>query len=311
MSHQNKESLTHQIEKMLVSKLRAGESKFEVKRDGSYRNYIYSYSTLRTYLRAANDFCHYCKTEHGCKTVDQCRPYADEWLTLRAELSPWTAHMERSALAKLYQCPSTEFMKLPPRTRDQIRRSRGPAQRDAHFSEKKNQDLIDFCRSTGPRRAELAALTGDKLVDKDGNPYVTGDAYILFDKGTKGGKVRIAPVISNSKKVIELMRKAGPGKVFPKIHSCADIHGYRAEYANALYKMHTRPLEICEREPFYNKEHFNGKDRPKGGLDKDSVYRFRTGEFAGQWLDKRAMLIASRALGHNRISVFASNYWRG
>lgn len=115
-------------------------------------------------------------------------------------------------------------------------------------------------------------------------------------------------MMGDPEKVIALMKKAGSGKVFPKVHDGADVHHYRAVYAAQIYRQHARDLKTCESERFYNKEHFNGKDKPRGGFDRDSVYRFRKGNLAGQWLDKKAMLAASQALGHNRISVFASNY---
>lgn len=35
----------------------------------------------------------------------------------------------------------------------------------------------------------------------------------------------------------------GEEKVWQHVHKSADIHGYRAEYATAMYKAHARPIE--------------------------------------------------------------------
>ena len=49
--------------------------------------------------------------------------------------------------------------------------------------------------------------------------------------------------------------------------------------------------------------------RPIATLNHDEIYYCR-GDRKGTWLDKKAMLVASKALGHNRISIIASNYLR-
>lgn len=302
MSHQSKPSLVYQIEAALTDKLRIGESKHTAKRNGTAQDGIYSWATFRAYMKHCNYFAAYCKQAHGCKTLDDCRPHVNEWLQSRFDLSSWTVKLEASALAKLYGCRTTDFISTPSRHWEEITRSRGAKARDAHFSEARHPDLVAFCRSTGLRASELRALRGDKLIFRNGLPY------ILVDSGSKGGKVREAPVIGDKEKVVAMMRTAGKGKVFPKLPAAADIHGYRAEYAAAIYKANARDRAACEKEDFYSPQHQNGRGRPRGGLDRDSVYRFRSPAMKGRWLDKQAMLAASRALGHNRIDVFAKHY---
>ena len=68
-----------------------------------------------------------------------------------------------------------------------------------------------------------------------------------------------------------------------------------------MYKAHAREIEDI---PY---------DRVNKGTArkfKGDVYVCRKDE-AGRKLDKAAMLICSKALGHNRISVVADNYIRG
>lgn len=83
--------------------------------------------------------------------------------------------------------------------------------------------------------------------------------------------------------------------------NCADIHGYRAEYATAIYKAHARAIEEIP---------YDRVNRGTGRRYQSEVYTCRKDE-AGKKLDKAAMLICSKALGHNRISVVADNYIRG
>lgn len=292
MGHKNKKTLTKQIQDRFDNMLAIGESKKEAKKDGTYIEHIYSWNTYRTYMKHANYFAQYCKNKYCCQTLEECRQYADEWLESRADLSAFTLKLEVSALAKLYRETSNDFVKVKSRQRKNITRSRGEKVRDSHFSEKRNAELVDFCKSTGLRRRELALLTGDKLRKIDGKHQ------ILIDKGAKGGRKRMVPIIGNTKNVIELMEKAGSDKVFTKIPQGADVHGYRRDYAKKLYEMHARPIE----EIPYDKYSYKS-----GKYTQSDVYACRKDK-KGIKYDKKAMRIVTEALGHSRISVIAGHY---
>ena len=135
-------------------------------------------------------------------------------------------------------------------------------------------------------------MTGDKLVQKN-NQY-----YIIVNRGSKGGRYREAVVIGNIENVKRLMNKAGQERTFNKIPEGADIHGYRAEYATALYNKLARPIE----ELPYDAIHPG-----IGILYQSDVYNCRKDRKGIKW-DKKAMLEVSKALGHNRISVIAGHY---
>lgn len=303
MPKAGKASLVRQIQEALEGRLAIGESKHLAKQNGTANEGIYSWNTFKTYMKHANYFASYCKQEHGSKTLSDCRQYVDKWLESRSNLSPYTQKLEASALAKVYGCSTKDFIQTATRNRDDITRSRGDKTRDAHFSEEKNRDFVDFCKGTGLRRSELAQLTGDKLVYRDGKPF------IFVSEGTKGGRARYSPITGEKAKIEQMMRSAGTNKVFDHIPNGADVHGYRADYATAIYNENARDLETCKKSPFYNPEHSNGKGHAKGGYDRDSVYHMR-GTHKGEWLDKQAMEIASEALGHNRISVVGEHYIR-
>ena len=295
MSHRNKRSLVRQIQDVYDSKLAIGESKHQDKINGTASGKIYSWSTYSTYLRHANYFGAWCKEQHGCKTLDDCRPYVKEWMDSRSNLSAYTRKMEVCALGKLYGCKSEDFgVDTGHRVRADITRSRLDAVRDSHFSYERNSDLVDFCRSTGARRRELSCLTGDKLIERD------GQYFVRFDVGTKGGRVREAPVIGNVDLVVRYMRSAGSELVFPHISSACDIHSFRADYCTALYKMTAREIRDIP---------YDRVNQGSGRLYQSDVYYCR-GELKGIALDKKAMNVCSEALGHSRNEIISRHYVR-
>ena len=285
MSHKNKVPLVDQVKQALDSKLAIGRSKHQDKLTENEKkeitsNYIYSWETYRNYLKHGCYFVLWCKEKYRCKTLEQCRNHVNEWLETRKALSASTQKLEASSLAKIFGCSTTEFIKTDCRLRADIKRSRGTKKRDKHFSETNNRELVEFCRATGLRRAELAALIGNCLKEED------AQYFIIVRSGSKGGKYREVPVIGNIDLVVQLMNKAGNKKVWDKIHNAADIHSYRGDYATAIYLANARPLDQIPKCDCY----YCRKDKK------------------GVWYDKEAMKITSKALGHNRISVIAEHY---
>ena len=299
-------SLTKQIQDIFDSKLAIGESKYQDKLEGKKtfnditaltQDKIYSWATYKSYMKQANYFAKYCKEQYGCRTLDECKPYINEWLQKQIEegKSAYTQKLRACSLAKLYNCKSTDFIKTEVRNRENISRSRGVKVRDKHFAEHKHKDLVEFCRATGLRRKELRVLTGDKLVyKKEEDKY-----YIKVNVGSKGGRERLAPVIGNVKIVVERMKSVGINKVFDKVPLAADIHSYRADYATAIYNAHARPIDELKLKCNLG---------VKGGNTGD-VYVCR-GDLKGVVYDRKAMKVASKALEHNRISVIAAHYIR-
>lgn len=248
------------------------------------RQRIYSINSFKTYEKHINYFLNYCKqTYPGAerRTLEQCREYVPEWLEMRIDqgLSAFTIKTEAAALGKLYACPIGDFgVDFPVRHREDITRSRYPAERDHGFSLTKNAEIIEFVRSTGLRRSELENLKGGQL-NFDHNL----DMYLTV-KG-KGGKVRKVPVIGNNQLVLRKMMETKQGcKVWNKVPSCMDVHSYRGEYAKAIYNANARD-----------------------DIPVDERYCCR-GDMKGRHFDKKAMRIASNALGHNRIDVIAEHY---
>ena len=298
MSHKNKITLEKQVSDRIKECLRYGHSKHEDKRAGIADQYIYSYSTAKAYSKHCMYFVAWGKQSerireelgHKPRTLEELRPYAADWIRERSGLSAYTVKMEVSALGKLYG----ERIEVETKgtRRANITRNRGAAKRDAHFSEERNSELVNFCRCVGCRRSELAKMRAEDLRE--------GPA--IWIRG-KGGRERIAPIVGDPDEVRRALEYLATLDGRQKIHSAADIHSYRAEYARRVYEQTARPVE-----------ELRGKmiDTGKQGSDGRSIYKSALyicrGDQAGTIFDRAAMLRASAALGHDRESVVGEHY---
>lgn len=313
-----------------------GESKKEAVANGTDRGKIFSFNTYQTYWKHTKYFLKYIKETHPeCTTLKSAKKYVNEWLQMRTDqgLSAWTIQTEAKALSKLYgiQPDDEGYFKPPKRNREDIKRSRGDRVRDRHFSEENNDELVKFCKGTGLRRSELMELRGKDLVTRSQIEYeiarlnalpagersaaadkrlemlqdtrLFDEEYFTHVRNGKGGRERLSPIIGRfAGQIIGRIRETpAEEKVWQYVNTNADIHGYRAEYATAIYKTHVRPIQDIP----YDRVH-----RGTGRRYQSEVYTCRKDE-AGKKLDKAAMLVCSKALGHNRISVVADNYIRG
>lgn len=282
MSHKNKESMLKQVSDILGPMFKISTSKHSDKELNVTKDRIYSKNTLKEYIRFTDYFCQYCKKVYNCKTVSDCREHVNDYLKMAIERGDSVSSLKTyaSAIGKLYGCSTTEFIDTGIRHRNEITRSRNKVIRDANFSIDNNKKFVDFCKSTGLRRREITMLTGNNLIIKNGK------IYLDITKGTKGGRPRKVEVIGDVVNVKRLIESAGEKKVFDRIPNAADIHSYRSEYANALYKKYART-----------------------DIPQNDKYVCRN-DFKGLVLDKKAMKIVSNNLGHNRISVFPQSYLR-
>ena len=313
-----------------------GESKKEAVANGTEKEKIFSFNTYKSYWKHTKYFIKYIKENHPeCTTLKSAKKYVNEWLQARVDqgLSAWTVQLEAKAMGKLYGIsPDDEnYFKPPKRNREDIKRSRGDRVRDKHFSKTNNDELIKFCKGTGLRRAELGELRGKDLVTREEieaeisqiesrpaeelTPADTKRLEMLQDtrlfegdyfthvRNGKGGRERMSPIIGpNTEQIVERIKSTpAEEKVWQHIHQSADIHGYRAEYATIIYKAKARAIEEIP---------YDRVNRGTGRKYQSEVYTCRKDE-AGRKLDKAAMLVCSKALGHNRIEVVANNYIRG
>ena len=328
-------SLVRQVQDVLKSKLRIGKPKHIAKKQGKAFDGIYSWSTYENYLAKACDFVKWAKEYHAGgsgsigvvggvsvssvsgsnggvsgsnsvtssdnipRTLEDCRKYADVYLQKHIDegYSPYTQKLIACALAKLYGCSTMDFIPTQVRHRANITRSRkckDNGKGKAKFSESRNQEFVDFCRATGLRRHEIKQLKPENL----GHDEITG-RYMLINIKGKGGKVRECPIVSYKEGAVDMgaidmvvnrMKNTPAGQlIWSKIPSRADIHSYRADYCRVVYEQHARPINM---------------------IPKNERYHCRS-DLKGVVYDKRAMAVASRALGHNRIGVIAGHYLGG
>lgn len=293
MGHKNKyiprpDSIAHQIKKGYSSKFAFGESKHQAKEDKTSSGKIFSYKTAKTYIEQMNRFANYCKDTYGEKNVNNMRSYCDSYIQkLKDEnKSPYTQKLVVSSFTKFYGDKSTDYLATDRRERQNITRSRNEAVRDKYFNETKNNSLVQFCQSTGLRRRELENLKGSDL------RQTSQGTYYLDIRGetTKGGRPREVRIIGDVENVVNKCNQAGNGLVWGKVHSGADIHSYRHDYAYSVYMAYARDVD---------------------SLPKEEVWHCKN-ELNGLNLDKEALLEVSHNLGHNRLEVtinYLSHYF--
>lgn len=338
MGRKNKsysKDLHQQVYARLTGMQAFGESKREAVANGMDREKIFSVNTYKTYWKHTKYFIAYIKEHHPeCTTLKSAKKYVNEWLQHRVDqgLSAWTIQAEAKAMGKLYGITpeDKDYFTPPKRNRQDIKRSRGVRVRDKHFSKTNNDELIRFCRGTGLRRAELESLKGSDLVTREQieaeisrieslpaserSPGVERHLAVLKDTrmfgceffthvcSGKGGRERMSPIIGKDVGMIveRIQNTPADEKVWKFVHQSADIHSYRGDYATTIYKATARPIEEIP---------YDRVNRGTGRRYQSEVYVCRKDE-AGKKLDKAAMLVCSKALGHNRISVVADNYIR-
>lgn len=287
-----RKNIKKQIGHEIRSQFCPGKSKRDARAEQGKRNPdgIYSYSTRKNYLRWCIAFAewHAAKyPEEKYFSLEQIRNRVPEWIREqierheRGELSAWTIRLQVAAVSKAYHCTSGRWeVDLPKRKRKDIKRSRRETTTDRHVSEKTNADLIAFLQSTGLRRHEVAALRPSEIQQTENGWTVT----VLQGKG---GKRRTVPVIPGNEDLLQrLSELPADQKIFKKIPQQMDVHGYRRQYAQAMYQRFARPLEELNRKEKY----------------------FCRRDLAGVVYDRAAMRTVSLFLGHNRIDVIANNY---
>ena len=158
--------------------------------------------------------------------------------------------------------------------------------------------MVNACRHVGFRRSELEACKADDLIKR-------GEQWYVCIIG-KGGRYREAPVIDNDADTLVYIKGLNGRN---HVHNGADIHSYRADYATAIYKQHAQPIAALRGKKIDYTALTGKRDRNGEHIYKSAICYGRA-DHKGLALDRRAMLMASQALGHNREDVFANHYIR-
>lgn len=269
---------------------------------GEDNSKIRSFSTLENYRKECQEFAAWARGHHPGETIntlEKLRSYAEEYLTRSKPngepYSAWTICKERAAIAKLYGVSCGDILKdAPERSRDDIKRSRGKDWAEVKPIDKQ-PDYEALGRGAGLRKADFSRVRKEDI-EQDSK----GRVLVHVDKG-KGGKARYIVVLPEyADRVLSIRDKANDGeRVIPAgmVPNRFDEHSCRRYYANEMYRLLARPIE---------------------SIQKGERYYCR-GDRAGVVLDKHAMKMVSRYLGHgsrnpktgewrDRLSVIAVSY---
>lgn len=260
---------------------------------------IHSYNTYRTYMEHCGHFIDWCLENKGVNkyaSLNKIEKYAKEYLAYREEkgLSLYTLKAEKAALGKLYS-REIDYKFKEARTIDKITRSRQDTERQKHFSEERNKDLVNIAKATGGRREDISKLTPQNFFTDSKN-----NLWVRFEE-SKGGRDRVAPVLPQYQNSIKefIQTKERNECLFDKIHNAADIHAYRREYAQELYNLVKDNKEKASQYALiYPTRDRTGYDTYYARGDKKTAFRGL----------KDNIYIVSQALGHNRLSVTVNHY---
>lgn len=308
----------------LNSKQAFGQSRHKAKIDGTDKGKIFSIKTMETYKKATKVFCQFVNAmsnsnDKRVRHLKQTKKYVDPFIQclIDAGASPNTISTYKSALSKVFG-EDICTIDTPIRARADIKKNRRPTTALEHFSEKRNLALVEFCKSSGLRRKELllvrpcditASMSWSELTGKSEDflkvnyskkidefhgifedvyePAPYQPLYNIYVKQGKGGKPRNV-LFYAPPKLIEWIQTLPPNEpIFKSVPKNCPVHRYRREYATTM-------MNFFSREP----------DKIKNERD----YYFCRKDLAGLCLDRQAMFITSKQLGHNRIDVIARNY---
>jgi len=272
----------------LDQKMAIGVSRHQAKKEsglpwGHSTGRIHSYATRKAYQAYVLRFANWARNTYQIRRIDELDRRAPElvrqWVAARIAggYSAWTVKAELAALRLFFSnWELAAGMRLPVNHREDIRRSRRPAARDAGLDAAAHAALIAFERATGLRRRELSQLRVGQV------RQVGGYVYIAGVKG-KGGRVRDVLVLPGREEdVLSCVRGRGAHeKVFRRLPSHLDVHALRREYAQLMYL------------------YLSGRRLP------GQAGRLRRGSY-----DLDAVLNVSRLLGHSRRDVILRHYVR-
>ena len=277
----------HQVNNIMIPMLAFVESKHQAKiyNDGKPpTGKIFSNSTAGTYLNCNIRFFLWCREHYGCREFSECRPYIEEFLYvsyIKIGRSAWTIWKNASAICKFFMISTNDLnIELPASRREDIRKNRYLYEA---FDEEKWDDLVQFCLATGLRLCELKRLKVDDVY------WASSGNVIVHVRCGKGGRFRHVVALNDFPLTVKKAAKNnGQVYIFEKLPHNANIHYYRREFAQTLYKREARTIDtLPSNERYYCKA-----------------------DMRGVVLDRRAMLTVSRALGHNRFGV-TTTYLQG
>ena len=208
-------------------------------------------NTVRQYQKQLVPFASWCK-ERGIKHMDilqkqdlleLMQEYAD-YLS-KVESSASTIHARLAASCRVLKIPMGEIKK-PRRINGENRRSRR-FEKDIDINYQGRLELgneiykrlIEFQQRVGIRRAELASLRKNDLVQDESGAYC-----VRVRKG-KGGKLQLQRILPEDIPFVTRYFDGTEDKMFSpeEMKNHIDLHGIRAEHAQTCYKFY---VHMCQ-----------------------------------------------------------------
>lgn len=210
----------------------------------TYKDRIFSSSTLNSYLKATKSFEHFCKETLGTKRIslEEAKKHVQAYIDwgMAKGWSDQTIHLRTSAVCKALGLYLIDYEK-PIRHYADTKRSVGPAKNDAYNSVKAEKSLR-LAELTGVRRHQLARIK-------------VSDVRFLSDRAEvhtigKGGLHNVNVLfieedISALKTFVDEAIANGQTYLLTKeeLNNDADIHSMRAACAKRYYNYFCDQLE--------------------------------------------------------------------
>ncbi len=275
--------------------------------------YIHSCSTFGQYITIGLAFVDWVAKAHPKANKLSYmleKRYPGEYIQERIDrgLSAWTIARDRSALAKLFRVSGHEILEsIPKRSSSNITRSRNYNESMFMADVEKHGNIAQLLKATGVRRFEFSFLYPEYFyTDSNNNVSLRLDGKIAQ---TKGGKARDIPIIDeNQERIREILSLLPPGEpICPNPPSGLDIHGIRSMYTKDFYFKIARNTDDISADERVFYKHPKKDYRHPGHFyySAPGIYRRRRD---GAVFDRRALLIISQALGHERVNVIVTNY---
>lgn len=275
-----------------------GKSISTVKAPGIYNRD----NTYRSYMDINQKFGAWMQINHpDVKKLTQIKKcHAEEYLLQLKDkgLRAGTLQTYAAGIVKSMGWNCKDINKQLPTKRSQTP-IKGRSGTSKHFSEKKHKDLIEFESNTGIRPSEARQITADQIkVDSKGNVFLDFKSCRAWQVMTKGGRGRFVKKIRQSYqkvllKIKETCENNKQKRIWEKYSDSTfhngNLHQYRRVFAQNTYN--DICAEIEEREGY------------------SAVLDYHSRKY-DEYYNREALKAVSEELGHSRIDVVVSNYFR-
>lgn len=231
--------------------------------------------TRKQYIRNMKYFVQYCRSEHNCRSLDECKHYIDVYINFLIDkgLSASTIHTYAAAIAATYQIP-LQSIKKPLRIIAEFTRGRKEIQYPHSSQDLENpayKRICCFAEKCGIRRAEYAKLKKSSWVIDPS----TGKHAIFVERG-KHGKEQYQLVRDEDVPWFEEFFAAVPDGEYlfskQEMNNRINLHKFRSDNAKRWY---AELEEKLKQDPSYAgvmiqhiKSRFENSINPKTGKPK-------------------------------------------